>query len=151
MQEEKYIGGIKSSHFKKKKTWGVGGYAIYVTSKRIIGIKGTFMGLIKDTAKGTFLDTVLFPYLSAGLMLGKKEKSKAVEQLEKNKDIEIFKKDVSGIEIKKPSALCFISAGYLKIERKNGEPVQISILFKPDFKEIKKLMEAFKPESLKIV
>jgi hypothetical protein len=150
MQEEKYIGGIKSSHFKKKKTWGVGGYAIYVTSKRIIGIKGTFIGLIKDTAKGTFLDNVLFPYLSAGSMLGKKEKSKAVEQLEKNKDIEIFKKDVSGIEIKKPSALGF-SAGHLKIERKNGEPVQISIPFKPDFKEIKKLMEAFKPESLKIV
>jgi len=81
---------------------------------------------------------------------GKEERAKAIGELEDKKDIEILKEDISETELKKPSALGF-RGGFLKIRTKDGEPVQISIPFMIEFKKVKKLMEAFEPELLKIV
>lgn len=148
MEKEKYVGGIKSSNFKKMHEFYIGGYGIYVTDKRTFGIKGSAIELMKDTAKGGLLEILLAP--GASSPLGREESSKAIEELENKKDIEILKKDVSEIEMKKPSALGF-RGGYLKIRTKSGEPMEISIPYKKDFEKVKKLMEAFKPGVLKIV
>ena len=149
MEEEKYVGGYKSSNFQKVGQRNIGGYGIYATNKRIFLVKGGVIDTLNDSAKGTLLDTLVLPYMSVG-MSGKEERAKAIGELEDKKDIEILKEDISAIELKKPSALGF-RGGFLKIRTKDGEPVQISIPFMIEFKKVKKLMEAFEPELLKIV
>ena len=151
MEEEKYISGYKSSNFQKvgQRKIGGTGYGIYATNKRIFLVKISVIDSLKDGAKGTLLDTFVLPYMSLG-MSGKVVRAKDIGVLEDKKDIEILKEDISEIELKKPSALGF-RGGFLKIRTKDGEPLQITIPTMIEFKKVKKLMDAFAQELLKIV
>ena len=151
MEEEKYISGYKSSLIQKvgQRKIGGAGYGIYATNKRLFLVKISVIDGLKDGAKGALLDNIVLPYMSLG-MSGKVVRAKDIGVLEDKKDIEILKEDISEIELKKPSALGF-RGGFLKIRTKDGEPVQISIPFMIEFKKVKKLMEVFEPELLKIV
>jgi pantoate kinase len=146
--EEKYIGGIKSTQFKKMHQFYIGGYAIYITSKRLFGVKGSALELMKETATGAVLEALFLPYMSS-VTLGKKETMKAIEELENRKDVEIRREDVTEILMKKPSALGFTD-GYVKVRVKRGKPLEVSIPHKKDFENVKELMEKFQPSLVKV-
>jgi len=61
MEEEKYVGGYISSNFQKVGQRNIGGYGIYATNKRIFLVKGGVIDTLKDSAKGTLLDTLVLP------------------------------------------------------------------------------------------
>jgi hypothetical protein len=147
MDDEKYIGGIKSSHFKKKHQFYIGGYALYVTSKRLFGVKGSTPELMKDLARGAAMETLIMPYMAS--TAGREERTQAIEELETKKDVEIRREDVVEIVMKKPSAFGFTD-GYVKIGVKGGKPLEVSIPNKRDFERVKALMEAFQPDLLKV-
>lgn len=148
MEKEKYVGGIRSSKFKKRKQFSIGGYGIYVTDKRLFGVKGSLKESLKDAAKGSLLDILILPNIS--LSMTAQQVTKAIEELENKKDIEMIKENISQIELKKPSALGF-RGGRLEIRTKDGKSVQISFPYMTEFKKLKNLMETFAPELLKII
>jgi len=133
-EEEQLLGGLTSGdlHLKGKVSFG---YGIYVTNKRIIGVK-SMKGLLASGLLGL-----------AGLWVGRTDSSaKAIAELEEKKDIEVRKEDVSEIEMKKPHG---IRAGYLNIALNSGGSVTVLIGNKKEFEPIKNLMAAFRPAVLK--
>jgi len=133
-EEEQLLGGLTSGdlHLKGRVSFG---YGIYVTNKRIIGVK-SMKGLLASGLLGL-----------AGLWVGRTDSSaKAIAELEEKKDIEVRKEDVSEIEMKKPHG---IRAGYLNIALNSGGSVTVTIGNKKEFKTIRDLMAAFRPEVLK--
>lgn len=136
--EEIYLGGIASGDLKK----GLGrGYGIYVTSKRIIGLKKRKLGFLGAITTGVVSSAV-------GGVTSVEESRKAIEELDKErKDIEIPREEVAYIELKKPT---FFKRGHLLIRMASGEEIKIMILGKKAFEPLKGLMKAFKPEVLKV-
>ena len=98
MNEEEYIGGVESSRLVRGKV--LGGYGLYATNKRIIGVKK----LGKAIMSGLLTDY--------GMLTSKKKSSQSIEELERKKDLEVFKEDISELEMRKPSVW---HGGYLKI------------------------------------
>lgn len=134
--EERLIGGIASGDLKKGFTRG---YGIYVTSRRIIGIKKRKLGLAGALTSG------VASWASGGLTV--EESRRAISELEKEKDIEVARDEVASIELRKPT---FFKRGHLIIRLASGEEIKIMVLGKKAFEALRQLMQAFKPEALTV-
>src|SRR2546428_13561420 len=112
-QDEEYLGGLESGRMVK--AGGIAGYGVYVTTRRIIGVKSR-RALFKQLA-GAPLGGLVGAAL--GARLSRDERVRLISELEQKKDLEIERNDISGIELKKPS---FTHRGHLFISTFSGDP-----------------------------
>lgn len=135
--EEVYLGGFTSPNLRK----GIfRGYGVYATSQRIIGVKKR-AGVIA----GAFLGGLVGHYVTKAL--SKDESAKQIQELDTKKDFEIYKDQISQIEIKKPGTL---SMGHIKIISKKKEETKIAMAGKKEFENVKGLLKVFHPNALKV-
>jgi hypothetical protein len=152
-EQEKYLGGLESAYLNKG--WPkIGGYAIHVTTKRIIGIKrrrdiiSPDLGASRRVKNETERESKL-----EGDSTGEE-----IKELLEAKDMEIRKQEIKQIRLKKVGAL---TPGHLIIAMKSGEETKIDILQQgrhPDyaypgsrlFEKVGELMQAFYPEVLQL-
>jgi len=154
--QERYVGGyaspnlirVKKSEDPRARTSrrvdSIRGYAIYVTDKRLFGMRtgGQAKAFVSEFAFG-----ILSP------VRGKREATKPIRELENERDVEVHAQDVTAIRIKAPSTvgqLFLAPTGHMKIETEAGEVLQLLSTYNRDIEELRKLMEAFKPEALRI-
>jgi tetratricopeptide (TPR) repeat protein len=151
---ETYIGGLSSPSIKLSLADGkskdlagaigtnVGGYAIYVTDKRIFILNNQkhVFGHPKGPAIGGFVYAELF-----GRTMDRGKRT--IEDLEVYKEIEIEKEALQQICMKKPVLL----AGYISFVTNDGEFVKIYIDHKNVYEPVKQLMLKFYPEKVRTV
>ena len=134
--EEIYLGGFSSPNLKRGL---MRGYGIYATSHRIIGVKHR---------AGVLAGAMLGGLVGAAVISASKDDSvKQIQDLEKKKDFQIFKDQISQIEVKKPKAF---SAGHIHITSKNKEETKISMAGKKEYEKVKELLNAFHPSVLRV-
>jgi hypothetical protein len=149
LEEEQYIGGFTSAHLKKGL---MSGYGIYATTRRIIGtkkrggvLKGHFVAGLLGGKAGTVKGTILRSAFAQ--VFTKDENAKQIQDLEKNKDFDIYKENITQIEVKKPGAM---HSGHVKIKPKQGKDIELSMRGREEFEHTVELMRAFFPEVLKV-
>ncbi len=131
------LGGFASANLKKGL---MKGYGVYITNRRIIGVKKRKLAL----------PSMLLGGVAAWAMekMTEGERIRLVEELDRDKDFEIYKEDVRAIELKKPSLL---RRGHLRIISTSGEETKIMILNKKAFEALREMMSVFKPEALTVI
>lgn len=151
-EEEQYIGGISSITVKLPGS-GVagaiagaigsttGGYGVYATDQRLFIIHNKnldatyphgvqFGAFILDELFGNTVDT----------------SQRSIEQLEKDRVYEIWRKDIITIEMKKP----LLFAGHITIRTRLGDSVRLYIDHKKAFIHLDQILKMFYPEILRI-
>jgi hypothetical protein len=151
-EQERYLGAVGGSPLAK----GIlNGYALYATTKRIIGVK---------ERRDAFLDQ---PDL-VGLLYYRKKMEKHEKQLEtefkesfsgeamkrilESKDLEIKKDEIRTIRLKKNGS---VRPGHIRFQLKSGKEIEIRILSEANshpgfFQKIGDLLQAFFPEALEL-
>ena len=151
-EQEKYIGGISSVTVKLGGE-GVsgtiagalgsttGGYGVYATDQRLFVIHNPELDATRSDGLsfGTFIIDELF-----GTTVD--TRPRMIEELEHHKVIEIWRRDITSIEMKKPMLL----AGYIIFKTRTGEAFRIYIDHKKAFTHIDQLLRLFYPEILRI-
>jgi len=173
MVEEVVLGGIASLELG-------GGYGIYITNRRIIGVKkGLFakkilsgllafiiallIGVIAVLIFGVAVGGISGATLGLLLMrfgrlimktiapgLVRDTTPKSLAELDANKDYEIREEDIDYIEIKEPY---MFDPGYIKIVSKGGgknREYYISISDRYEYEYLLNLLRNFYPEALRI-
>ncbi len=136
------MGGLESGRLVK--AGGIAGYGVYVTTRRIIGVKSR-RALFKQLA-GAPLGGMVGAVL--GARLSRDETIRVMGELEQKKDVEVMKEAVSGIELRKPT---FVHRGHVVISRLSGDAVKIIIADKKDYEKVVPLMRAFRPDAVTVV
>jgi len=157
---EKLLGGLESAKLRRG-LLSLGGYGIFVTNKRIIGVKARGRWLIRAFLEGlgqafgnvpgvlgltgSFISSVLAEKLSTS------QHAKMIEELERREDFELERGDVVELELKKPGILRGL--GHLIIKSRSGDKVKILIDAdaRDEYERLKELLSAFKPSALKLV
>jgi hypothetical protein len=149
MEYETYIGGMTSANLKKGH---MSGYGVYATSRRIIGVKkrkgvlgGHLLAQALGAKAGTLRGSILRPALAQAFT--KDESAKQITDLEKDKDFEINKEDISYIEIKKPGTL---RGGHIKIRPTRGKEIEISMVGNEEFEHMRDLLGTFLPGAVRV-
>ncbi len=151
---ETYIGGLSSPSIKLSFSDGrskdlagavgtnVGGYGIYATDRRIFILKNQkhVFGYPEGPAIGGFVYAELF-----GRTMDHSKRT--IGDLEVYKEIEIEKKDLQQIFMKKPVLL----AGYISFITSDGEITRLNIDHKNVYEPVRLLMLKFCPEKIQIV
>ena len=120
------------------------GYGVYVTDRRIIGVKMRGKGLLSGLG-------FAFGGVIGGLIasrMTRKEVDKTLSEIEKGKDFEVYRDDVTYIELKKPGR---IKGGHLKIMRRFGDEIKIDISGKKEYETLLGALQQFKPEALRVI
>src|SRR5713101_7333439 len=114
------------------------GYGIYFTTIRRIGIDlgANGGGALGGTMAG-FIHGELMPKLSP------EESAKTITDLERMKEFEMEKDQISRIELKKPGLL---GTGHIVITPKEGKPEKITLRHKIAYDRLITLTKAFSPE-----
>jgi hypothetical protein len=136
LEGEELMGYVASNWLKRGRR-GFGGYGIYATNKRLIGIK---------MRKG--VGTMILLGHHAGKAVMQAESAKTLQKLDqKEKDFEIAIERISEIEITKPGT---IKGGRLKIMTEPQSDIEITIGGKKEFESIRDLMKAILPKAVKV-
>jgi PAS domain S-box-containing protein len=149
---ETYLGGISSTNLKVSGDGvsgaiagaigsSTGGYGVYATDQRVFVIRNPELDAEKSKSIqfGTFIMDELF-----GMTVDTRQKS--IEELEQLKVFEAWKKDIVGINLKKPVLL----SGYLMFLVDNAGSFRIYIDHKRSYNHLEELMQSFCPEKIKI-
>ncbi len=147
---EKYLGGVSSITLKVSGVGvggaiagaigsSTGGYGVYATDQRIFVIRnpdlgagqsrGVQFGFIMDELFGMTVDT----------------RPKPIQELEKLKVFEVYRKDLVAIDLKKPVLL----SGYLTFTVEKGGTFRVYIDHKKSFTQIEELVQSFCPEKIR--
>jgi len=140
-EEERYLGGFTAGLMKTGRKYGIWGYGIYATTRRIIGVKSK-KGVLQAVA-GSGLMNLLGPVKDDF-------SDKAIAELEKRKDFEVNKEDILEIAVTRGKGH---SPGYFKITRKSGERIERINVWVGNvelLKSLRDLMKAFYPEKLRV-
>ncbi len=139
--EEEYLGGFESGRMKRG---FVAGYGIYATNTRILGVKSrkAFAKILVGQALGGVIGAFV------GMKLSKDQSAKMVQELERRKDFEVIRENVSRLELKKPTHW---RRGHLTVVPRSGDSVKIQISHKKDFEEIYDLMDLFCRDAVTII
>src|SRR5713101_7759928 len=131
-----FLGGFASGFLARGLTHV--GYGIYFTTIRLIGIGvgANGGGALGGTMAG-FIHGELMPKLSP------EESAKTITDLERMKEFEIDKAQISHIELKKPGLL---GTGHIVIIPKEGRPEKITLRHKIAYDRLITLTRAFSPE-----
>ena len=136
---ELFLGGFASGFLARGLTHI--GYGIYFTTSRLIGIDlgANGGGALGGTMAG-FIHGELMPQLSP------EESAKTLTDLERMKEFEMEKDQISRIELKKPG---MFGTGHIVITPKAGKPEKITIRHRIAFDRLMTLTQAFSPELVK--
>lgn len=151
-EREKYIGGISSITVKLARGGmggsiagaigsTTGGYGVYATDQRLFIIHNPELDATRSdgVSFGSFIIDELF-----GTTVDKRPRM--IEELEARKVIEIWRRDITSIEMKKPMLL----AGYIIFKTRTGEAFRIYIDHNKAFTHIDQLLSLFYPEILRL-
>jgi hypothetical protein len=152
---EYVVGGYSSADMARP---GSLGYGIYITNKRVIGIKqpGQFAKAVGGAIAGAVMGAVLgfeakWSVSSAlGRNLSNEENRVLLAELERKKDIELNNQDITLIQLKETF---LINPGQLAFFLKGAQKTDITISLATD-KVVDSLKELFKehfPKVLKVV
>jgi hypothetical protein len=117
------------------------GYALYMTNKRVIGVKKPkvgIMGLIAPRRVGPV----------GGLVTENAtmdDEMKMIREIDAKKDFEMRWDSISRIDFKKPGILV---GGHVILTPSTGEPVTVKIGTKKDFEIVLNLMRNFLPQAV---
>jgi predicted amidophosphoribosyltransferase len=149
---ESVIGGYTSTDIGRQ---GVGiGYGVYITDRRVIGIK---KGMLTKAAGGAVAGAVIGGLIGGRIgaqvgsrVLGGKmsttDSKQLLGDLDKNKDFEAYKQDISFIELKSPG---FVGSGHMIIVMKSGSQIPLMLRTQDIHEKLKKLLQTFYPEALR--
>src|SRR6266699_1179465 len=134
--QEQYSGGLMSGGLKKKGNFA-GGYGVYFTSQRIIGVKtsrwfvvilvvAALAGIAGASAVAIIVGTsavysyfIAVPIILALIAWGQNrlrfQDPMTLEELDRRKDFEIRRENISGVDLKKPG---IVRRGHLIITSK---------------------------------
>ena len=114
------------------------GYGIYFTTSRLIGIDlgKNGGGALGGTLAG-FIHGELMPKLTP------EESDKTITDLDRIKDFEMEKNQISRIELKKPGML---GSGHIVITPMEGKPEKIILRHRIAYDRLVTLTQAFSPE-----
>ncbi len=138
---ERILGGVSSANMKKG---FLAGYGVYVTDRRIIGVKERKKGLMSGLAFR--FGGVIGALIATKMTLD--DMKKTLAEIEKRKDFEVYKDDVTYIELKKPGR---IRGGHLKIMRRFGDEIKIDVNGKKEYETLLEALQQFKPEALRVI
>ncbi len=150
-EQEKYLGEVRSGYLAR----GVAsGYAIYVTTKRIIGVKKRRDGFL-DTPDlvGLIYDHEIEKHeMELASKLEKDVNGEGMKMLLESNDLEIKKEEIKRIQLKKSEGW---RTGHLKILLRTGKEIGIRMLvgtpkYTKVFEKLGELMQAFYPEVLEL-
>src|SRR5437667_2950522 len=114
------------------------GYGIYFTTSRLIGVDlGANVGGALGSTLAGFIHGELMPKLSS------EESAKTITDLERMKEFEIEKDQISRMELKKPGLL---GTGHIVIMPKEGKPEKITLRHRIAYDRLMTLTQAFSPE-----
>ena len=149
-EEEVYIGGISSIILKVTSRGlggaiagaigsAVGGYGVYATNRRLFVIHNPYLDPTRNDSIqfGTFILSELF-----GTNVDTRPRS--LDELERHRVFEVWRKDISRIELKKPRML----AGSLIITTVSGTTFRVYIDHTKAFTHLDQLLRLFYPEIL---
>jgi len=136
---ELFLGGFASGFLARGLTHI--GYGIYFTTSRLIGVDlgANGGGALGGTMAG-FIHGELMPQLSP------EESTKTITDLERMRDFEMEKNQISRIELKKPGLL---GTGHIVITPREGKPEKIILRHRIAYDRLMTLMQAFSPELVK--
>jgi len=131
-----FLGGFASGFLARGLTHI--GYGIYFTTSRLIGIDvGANGGGALGGAMAGFIHGELMPQLS------REESVKTITDLERMKEFEMEKNQISRIELKKPGLL---GTGHIVITTREGKPEKITLRHRIAYDRLMTLTQAFSPE-----
>ncbi len=132
---EMFLGGFASGFLARGITRI--GYGIYFTTNRLIGIDlgANGGGALGGTMAG-FIHGELMPQLSP------EESAKTITDLERMKEFEMGRDQISRIELKKPGLL---GTGHIVITPKEGKPEKITLRHRTAYDRLMTLARAFSP------
>jgi hypothetical protein len=152
---EYVVGGFSSADMARP---GSLGYGIYITNRRIIGVKKTALfakavgGAITGAVMGALLgfEAKWFVSSALGRSLSGDENRVLLAELEKNKDIELNNQDITLIQLKEtflinPGQLAFFTHGAQKTD------ITISLANDKVVDSLKDLLKEHFPKVLKVV
>lgn len=152
---EYVVGGFTSSDMARP---GSLGYAIYITNRRIIGIKkpGLFAKAMGATVAGTVMGAVLGVGTkwtvrnTLGRELTPEENRALLAELERSKDIELMNKDVTLIQLKRKF---FTNPGQIAFFLRGAQRTDITISLANDdvVEDLRTLFTEHFPRVLKVV
>ena len=144
MEDERYIGRIESAFFKKGTYFSTRGYAIFVTNKRIFGVK-RWAYIYKVLIKFELVDEMDTPF-------SQEDNTKTLAEFAGiKKDLELAKESITVIEMKRPKPPFL--GGHIKFITESGKAVHIKIQAygSEEYWKVKRLMDRFAPELVKEV
>src|SRR5712692_8527871 len=133
---EMFLGGFASGFLARGLTHI--GYGLYFTTSRLIGIDvgRNGGGALGGTLAG-FIHGQLMPQLTP------EESAKTIMDLNRMKDFEMEKSQISRIELKKPGLL---GSGHIVITPREGKPEKITLRHRTAYDRLMTLTQAFGPE-----
>ena len=136
---ESFLGGFASGFLARGLTHI--GYGIYFTTGRLIGIDlgANGGGALGGTLAG-FIHGELMPQLSP------EESAMTIMDLERMKEFEMEKNQISRIELKKPG---LFGTGHIVITPKEGKTEKIILRHRTAYDRLMTLTQAFSPELVK--
>lgn len=152
---EAVVDGFSSTNLLKPASKTIG-YGVFVTDRRIIGVK---KGMLTQAAAGTAAGAVIGGLIGGRIgaqvgasVLGKKMSSNAgkplLVNLESNKDFEAYKQDIEYFEIKKPG---LASQGNLTIWLKTGQPGLVLVFNGDDtYGRLNSMLQSFMPQGVRL-
>ncbi len=136
MDDEMFLGGFASGFLARGITRI--GYGLYFTTSRLIGIDlgKNGGGALGGTLAG-FIKGQLMPKLSP------EESAQTIMDLDRMRDFELEKNQISRLEVKKPSLL---GSGHFIIYPNDGKTVKITLRHRTAYDRLVQLTQAFGPE-----
>ena len=153
--KETVLGGLSSADMARP---GSLGYGIYITNRRVIGIKkpGQFAKAVGGAIAGAVIGKVLgfeAPWAvssTLGRSLSNDENLHLLAELEKNKDFEIYNQDITLVQLKETF---LINPGQLAFFLKGAKTTDIAISLRTDkvVESLKELLKEHFPKVLNVV
>jgi hypothetical protein len=152
---ETVLGGFSSADIVRPGSFG---YGIYITDRRVIGIKkpDQFAKSVGGSIAGAVIGKMLgfeAPWAvssALGRSLSNDESKLLLRELEKNKDFEANRRDITLVQLKNSG---LVSLGQLAIFLKGEQTTNIAIAFRKEnvYKNLKDLFKAYLPKVLHII
>ena len=137
---ESFLGGFASGFLSRGITRI--GYGIYFTTSRLIGVDlgKNGGGALGGTMAG-FIQGQLMPRLTP------EDNAKTITDLDRIKDFEMERDQISRIELKKPG---LVGSGHIEITPNQGKPVKITLRNRIAYDRLVTLTQAFSPETVRL-
>ncbi len=153
--KESVVGGLSSADMARP---GSLGYGIYITDRRVIGIKkpDQFTKAVGGAIAGAVIGKMIgfeAPWVVSSVLgrnLSNDENMHLLTELDKSKDFEVFNRDITLVQIKEKG---LIDPGQLAIFLRGAQTTDIAIALRTDrvIENLKELFKAHFPKVLRVI